>query len=272
MKAKVGFIGGGNMAEAFISGFVDGQSLLPNQVSVSDVNGERLKYLEETYDVKAFNRNVDVVLNSDVLFLAVKPQVMSSVLKEIAKAITPGQIVVSMAAGYPIWKIEKLLGDDKKIVRIMPNIIVKVRKGVVAFCQNFNLFDSDVKIVKELLSSCSTVVDVDEKLFDGVTALSGSGPAFIFLVIEALADGGVKVGLPRSTALKLSVETILGSAEMVKSGEHPEVLKDKVTSPAGTTIAGLSALEKNRTRYALIEAIEKAYKRSIEISKLVEEM
>jgi pyrroline-5-carboxylate reductase len=272
MNVKVGFIGGGNMAEAFIDAFVNGEFLLPDQISVSDINGERLKYLEEKYGIKTFNSNVQVVVNSDIVFLAVKPQVMTSVLREITETITPVQVIVSMAAGYPIRKIEEIIGDDKKIVRIMPNILVKIRKGVTAFCHNFRLLDKDIKLVKELLSTCSEVVDVDEKLFDGVTALSGSGPAFIFLVIEALSDGGVKAGLPRDVAVKLAVETIVGSAEMVKAGEHPEVLKDKVTSPAGTTIAGLSALEENRTRYAFIKAVEEAYRRSLEISKLIEEM
>jgi len=272
MNVKVGFIGGGNMAEAFIGTFINGEFLLPAQVSVSDINGEKLKYLEKEYGVKAFNSNVQVVVNSDIVFLAVKPQVMTSVLREIAEVVTPDQVVISMAAGYPIRKIEGIIGDDKKIVRIMPNILVKIKKGVTAFCHNFRLLDNDIKLVKELLSTCSEVVDVDEKLFDGVTALSGSGPAFIFLVIEALSDGGVKAGLPRETAVRLAVETIIGSAEMVKAGEHPEVLKDKVTSPAGTTIAGLSALEENKARYAFIKAVEEAYKRSVEISKLIEEM
>ncbi|WP_163329480.1 pyrroline-5-carboxylate reductase [Desulfurobacterium thermolithotrophum] len=272
MNARVGFIGGGNMAEAFIDAFINGEFLLPNQVFVSDINRERLKYLEEKYGIKTFSSNIEVSINSDIIFLAVKPQIMSSILREIAETISPTQIIVSMAAGYPIKKIEELIGNDKKIVRIMPNILIKVKKGITALCHNFRLLNEDLKLVESLLSSCSEVVSVDEKLFDGVTALSGSGPAFIFLMIEALSDGGVKVGLPRDVALKLAIETIIGSATMVKLGEHPEVLKDKVTSPAGTTIAGLSALEENRTRYAFMKAIEEAYKRSIGITKLIEEM
>ncbi|TCK04538.1 pyrroline-5-carboxylate reductase [Phorcysia thermohydrogeniphila] len=272
MNLRVGFIGGGNMAEAFISAFVDGELLLPSQISVSDVLKERLDYLKEKYGVKTYLCNLQVVTESDVIFLAVKPQVMTTVLKEVAGSLYPSQIVVSMAAGYPIRKIEEIIGDDKKVVRIMPNILVKIRKGVVAYCDNKRLLDEERKYVKELLSTCSEVFDLDEKLFDAVTALAGSGPAFVFLILEALSDGGVKLGLPRDVALKLATQVLIGSAEMVRAGEHPEVLKDKVTSPAGTTIAGLSALEENRTRFALIKALEEACKRSVEITKLVEGM
>ncbi len=272
MNIKIGFIGGGNMAEAFISGFVNGQLILPNKIHVSDINRERLNYLKNTYGVNIHETNISVISNSDIIFLSVKPQVMKPVLEEIKDAITPAQIIISMAAGYPIKKVEKILGDDKKIVRIMPNILVKIRKGVIALTHNFRLLDEELNTVKEILSDCGEVVEVEEKLFDAVTAISGSGPAFIFLTIEALADGGVKSGLPRETAIKLVTETIIGSAEMVKTGEHPEVLKDKVTSPAGTTIAGLSALEERGTRYAFIKAIEEAFKRSKEISELIEKL
>jgi len=272
MNVRIGFIGGGNMAEAFINGFINGELILPNKIHVSDVNKERLEHLKNTYEINIHETNVSVVLNSDIIFLAVKPQVMKAVLEEIKEAVTPAQIVVSMAAGYPIKKIEEVLGDDKKIVRIMPNILVKIRKGVVALTHNFRLLDEEIELVKKILSDCGEVVEVEEKLFDAVTAVSGSGPAFIFLIIEALADGGVKAGLPREAALKLATATIIGSAEMVKNGEHPEVLKDKVTSPAGTTIAGLSALEERGTRYSFIKAVEEAYKRSKEISKLIEKL
>jgi pyrroline-5-carboxylate reductase len=272
MNVRIGFIGGGNMAEAFISGFVNGELILPSKIHVSDVNRERLEYLKNTYGVNVHETNVAVVLNSDIVFLSVKPQVMKAVLEEIKEALTPAQVVVSMAAGYPIKKIEETLGDDKKIVRIMPNILVKIRKGVIALTHNYRLLDEELSTVKEILSDCGEVVEVEEKLFDAVTAISGSGPAFIFLTIEALADGGVKAGLPREAALKLVTATIVGSAEMVRNGEHPEVLKDKVTSPAGTTIAGLSALEERGTRYSFIKAVEEAFKRSKEISELIEKL
>jgi pyrroline-5-carboxylate reductase len=272
MNLKVGFIGGGNMAEAFIDAFVGGELLLPSQVSVSDVLKERLDYLKERYGVKTCLANLQVVANSDIVFLAVKPQVMTAVLKEIANSLSSSQVIVSMAAGYPIRKIEEVVGNDKKVVRIMPNILVRIRKGVVAYCDNKRLLDDDKRVVKELLSTCSEVVDLDEKLFDAVTALAGSGPAFVFLILEALSDGGVKLGLPRDIALKLATQVLIGSAEMVRAGEHPEVLKDRVTSPAGTTIAGLSALEENRTRFALMRALEEACRRSVEISKLIEGM
>ncbi len=270
MNVKVGFIGGGNMAEAFINAFVNGEFLLPSQIIVSDVSRERLNYLEENYGVKTAISNVQVVNSSDVIFLAVKPQVLSTVLEEIKEAVTQAQVVVSMAAGYSIKKIEAVLGDDKKIVRIMPNILVKIRKGVVAYCDNHRLIDKERTLVKELLSSCALVLDVGENLFDGVTAISGSGPAFFFLILEAIADGGVKAGLPRELAVKLAAETMAGAAEIVKGGNHPEVLKDSVTSPAGTTIEGLFRLEERGVRYAFMKAVEDAARRSSELSKFVE--
>ena len=259
------------MAEAFIDALVGGEFLLPSQVIVSDVNEDRLKFLSEKYGVKTTLKNLDVVTNSDVVFLAVKPQVLSTVLKEISEAVSPAQIVVSMAAGYPVRKIEEFLGDDKKIVRIMPNILIKVRKGVIAYCDNFRLLDEERKLVKELLSACGKVVDVEERLFDAVTAVSGSSPAFFFMVIEAMCDGAVRAGLPRDVAKELVLETLIGSAEMARS-EHPEVLKDAVTSPAGTTIEGVARLEEKGVRSAFIEAVKGAYERSKEITKLIEEL
>ena len=259
------------MAEAFIDALVGGEFLLPSQVIVSDVNENRLKFLSEKYGVKTTLKNLDVVANSDVVFLAVKPQVLSTVLKEISEAVSPAQIVVSMAAGYPVRKIEEFLGDDKKIVRIMPNILIKVRKGVIAYCDNFRLLDEERKLVKELLSACGKVVDVEERLFDAVTAVSGSSPAFFFMVIEAMCDGAVRAGLPRDVAKELVLETLIGSAEMARS-EHPEVLKDAVTSPAGTTIEGVARLEEKGVRSAFIEAVKGAYERSKEITKLIEEL
>ena len=271
MNVRVGFIGGGNMAEAFIDALVGGEFLIPSQVSVSDINEERLKYLNDNYGIKTFLKNVDVVVNSEVVFLAVKPQVLSSVLREISEAISPAQVLVSMAAGYPIRKIEEIVGDDKKIVRIMPNILVKVRKSVIAYCDNHRLLNNERSLVKDLLSSCGKVVDVEENLFDAVTAVSGSSPAFFFLLIEAMCDGAVRIGLPRSIAKELVVETLLGSAVMAKE-EHPEVLKDAVTSPAGTTIEGLAQLEDRGVRSAFIEAVKHSFERSREITKIVEEL
>jgi len=270
MNARVGFIGGGKMAEAFISGLIESQTVLPAMVSVSDIDGSRLKKLSKSYGVKTFRENVEVVLNSDIVFLSVKPQVMTSVLQEIKSSLTPSQIVVSMAAGYPIRKIEEVIGDDRKVVRIMPNILVKVKRGSIAVSQNFRLLEDELDTVKYLLKTVGSVFEVDEKLMDAVTGLSGSGPAFVFMVIEALSDGGVRAGLSRELALRLAAETVSGAAQMVLKGEHPEVLKDAVTSPSGTTIEGISELESRGVRSAFIEAVFKAFRRSKEISETVE--
>ncbi len=269
MNLRVGFIGGGNMAEAFIGAFVEGELLLPSQIAVSDVREERLEELHERYGVKVFKRNVDVVLNSDVIFFAVKPQVLTAVLEEVKEAITPAQILVSMAAGYPIRKIEEVVGDDKKVIRIMPNILVKVGKGAIACCENKRLLDEEVERVRGLLKTTGKVYPLPENLFDAFTGAAGSSPAFVFLLIEALSDAGVRVGLSREVAKEIALQVIEGCSLMAQS-EHPEVLKDKVTSPAGTTIEGLAALEENRVRYAFIEAVKRATERSKEISRLIE--
>jgi pyrroline-5-carboxylate reductase len=271
MNLRVGFIGGGNMAEAFIGAFINGQILLPSQVIVSDVSEERIRYLSEKFGVKVSLKNIDVVTNCDVLFLAVKPQVLPSVLREISPVVSPAQILVSMAAGFPIRKIEEFVGDDKKVVRIMPNILVKVGHGVTAYCDNLRLLDEERRTVKELLSQTGRVVDIDEKLFDAVTAVSGSSPAFFFVLIEAMCDGAVRLGLPRDKAKELVVETLIGSSIMAREG-NPSLLKDSVTSPAGTTIEGIAKLEEKGFRSSLIEALKSSFERSKEISKLIEEL
>jgi pyrroline-5-carboxylate reductase len=271
MNVKVGFIGGGNMAEAFIEAFILGELLLPSQLSVSDVDSKRLSYLKEKFGVKTFLKNQEVVLNSDVIFLAVKPQVLKTVLSEIKEVVTRAQLLISMAAGFPIRKIEELVGDDKKVVRIMPNIMVRIRKGVIAYADNKRLFDEEEKLVKELLSFTGKVFEVPESLFDAVTALGGSSPAFLFVIIEALCDGGVRAGLSRELSKDIVLQVLEGAAQLAKE-EHPELLKDKVTSPGGTTIEGLSALEERGIRYALNEAVRRATQRSREISRLVEEL
>ncbi|ADU97179.1 pyrroline-5-carboxylate reductase [Thermovibrio ammonificans] len=269
MNYRVGFIGGGNMAEAFISAFVEGEFLPPGNIFVSDVRPERLKELQTLYGVNTTLNNSEVVLNSDILFLAVKPQVMPAVLREIAEVVTPAQVVVSMAAGFPMRSIEALLGDDKKIARIMPNIMVKVRSGVVAYCDNSRLLDEERERVLSLLEVTGAVFRLSESLFDAVTAVAGSSPAFFFAIIEAACDGAVKVGLPRDVAKEMVLKVLEGCVKMA-ADEHPEVLKDRVTSPAGTTIEGLFALERGGVRASIIEAVSAACRRSKEISDLIE--
>jgi len=271
MNLKVGFIGGGNMAEAFVGAFVEGEVFIPSYITVSDVNRERLEYLSRAYGVKTSLNNVEVASSVDVVFLAVKPNVLPAVLKEISGTISQAQIVVSMAAGFPIWKIEEIIGDDKKVVRIMPNVLVKVRHGVIAYCDNLRLMDEERDVVKKILSSTGKVVEVEEKFFDAVTAVSGSSPAYFFVLIEAMCDGAVRLGLPREKAKELILETLIGSALMAKD-EHPSVLKDAVTSPAGTTIEGIVKLEERGFRSSLMEALKASFERSREITKLIEEL
>jgi len=176
-----------------------------------------------------------------------------------------------MAAGFPIRKIEEFLGDDKKISRIMPNILVKIGRGIISYCDNFRLLEEERRTVKELLSAAGKVVELEEKLFDAVTAVSGSSPAFFFILIEAMCDGAVRLGLPREKAKELVIETLIGSA-LLSMEKSPSVLKNEVTSPGGTTIEGIAKLEEKGFRSALIEALKSTYERSKEISKLIEEL
>ncbi|WP_456398194.1 pyrroline-5-carboxylate reductase [Desulfurobacterium sp.] len=269
MNARVGFIGGGKMAEALIESIIASRKVKPCNINVSDISEKRLEYLQQKFGINTFILNTEVVALSDVIVLAVKPQVMTVVLEEIKDAVIPQQLIVSIAAGYPIENIEKILGKDKKIIRVMPNILVKVSEGTIAFSPNVNVSDEEISLFRDLFSVAGEVVRVEEKLMDAVTGLSGSGPAFVFLVIEALADGGVRAGLPRDVALNLAAQTVKGSAEMVLRGEHPEILKDSVISPAGTTAEGIAKLEEKGARSAFIEAVFAAFKRSKEISELI---
>jgi pyrroline-5-carboxylate reductase len=205
----------------------------------------------------------------DVIILAVKPQQMAAVLSELRPAIKPHHLLISIAAGVRIATLSKGLGENVRIVRVMPNTPCLVGQSASGYCLGPAATAADGVLVGQLLGAVGRAFAVDEKLLDAVTGLSGSGPAFVYTVIEALSDGGVRMGLPRDVALSLAAQTVLGSAEMVlQTGEHPAVLKDRVTSPGGTTIAGLQALETGGLRAALMAAVEAATRRSIELGNV----
>lgn len=267
-KNRLGFIGAGRMATALASGFVSAGLVEKAQIVASDpVAGARDAFAEATGGrIAADNRQV--TSEADVLFLAVKPQQMCQVLSELHGNVGAGHLVVSIAAGTRLETLSKGLGEGPRIVRVMPNTPCLVGESASAYCLGPGACEADGRLVGELLGAVGTAYELDEKLMDAVTGLSGSGPAFVYIIIEALSDGGVQMGLPRDVALTLAAQTVKGAAQMVlATGEHPAVLKDRVASPGGTTIAGIEALESHGLRAALISAVEAATRRSEELSR-----
>lgn len=265
MKDKIlGFVGGGNMAAALIKGLVHAK-IAPESILVSDVNADRLEHLHATHGIRTTTDNAELVRTSDVVVLAVKPQVIDKVLGSFGGQ-KKGQLVVSVAAGVPLSAIESRLPEGAHVVRSMPNTPATSLAGATAISAGSHATSEDMEIARALFAAVGRVVALDEALLDAVTGLSGSGPAYVMLMIEALADGGVKVGLHRDTALMLAAQTVYGSAKLLlDTGEHPGRLKDMVTSPGGTAIAGLHTLESGGLRRTLIDAVEAATRRAEEL-------
>jgi len=267
LKTKtLGFLGAGNMAGAIVDGLLHGKVLAPDRILASDAKPERLEHLRKVRGIRTTGDNHALVRECDVVVLAVKPQVIDKVLKEVGGSVRGDQLVVSVAAGVPIEAIEARLPAGSHVVRAMPNTPATVQAGATAIAGGAHAIDADLRVARELFEAVGRVVTLDESLLDAVTGLSGSGPAYVMLIIEALADGGVKVGLHRDTALLLAAQTVFGSAKLLlETGEHPGRLKDMVTSPGGTAIAGLHTLESGGLRTTLIDAVEVATKRAGEL-------
>lgn len=254
------------MTEAMVAGLLHGKLVQEAQVVASDVVPSRLDWLKRTYGIRTTRSNREAVVGAQVIVLAVEPQVLDEVLAEMAPVVDPSILIVSVAAGYPIARIARHLNGVTRIVRAMPNTPSIIREGVTAMAHHASLSEEDLAIARTLFAAIGTVVVVAERSMDVVTGLSGSGPAYVFVMIEALADGGVKMGLPRETAQLLAAQTVAGAARLVvESREHPGVLKDRVASPGGTTIAGLHELERGRFRATMISAVEAASRRSAEL-------
>lgn len=263
MKKTLGFIGSGNMAAALVKGLLHSKVVPPEKIIVSDVKAERLAVFHEEHGVRTTHDNHALVREADVIVLSVKPQVIDKVLGAIGKEVLPKHLVISVAAGVPIAAIEGRLNDGARVVRSMPNTPATVDAGATAIAAGTHATAEDLEVANALFAACGRVVTLDETLLDAVTGLSGSGPAYVMLMIEALADGGVKVGLHRDTALLLAAQTVYGSAKLLlETGEHPGRLKDMVTSPGGTAIAGLHTLESGGLRRTLIDAVEAATNRA----------
>jgi pyrroline-5-carboxylate reductase len=267
---RIGFLGAGKMATALAQGWRNAGLVRPEHVRASDPSPEARAAFAQATGGQALTNNREVVAGSDIVVLAVKPQQMADVLAEIGPAVQAGQpLLISVAAGVAMQAILDRLGIPVcRLVRVMPNTPCLVGASASAYAGSPGTPPEDVCVVDRLFNAVGRAFAVPEKLLDAVTGLSGSGPAFVFVMIEALADGGVRMGLPRDLATQLAAQTVLGSAKLLlETGLHPGALKDMVASPAGTTIAGLHALERGGLRAALIDAVEAATRRSIELGK-----
>jgi len=265
---KIGMLGTGNMASALIRGLLSSKTLRPEQIRGSDVRAEHLAELEKKYGIQTTTSNPELLAWANVVVLAVKPQVIDRVLDQISGELSTDTLVISVAAGVPIRSIEARLPAGTRVLRAMPNTAAIALAGATGVAPGTNATPEDIAFTKALFDATGRTVVLDETLIDAVTGLSGSGPAYIMLIIEALADGGVKVGLHRETALLLAAQTVYGSAKLLlETGEHPGRLKDMVTSPGGTAIAGLHTLESGGLRRTLIDAVEVSTKRAIELGE-----
>jgi len=269
-KRRIGMLGAGNMAGALIRGLLASGTVKTDQIRASDVRAERLEELAKTYGIVTHADNSELARWANVVVVAVKPQVVDRALEQVTDALVTDTLVVSIAAGVPLKAIEARLPSGVRAVRAMPNTAAIALAGATGIAPGAGATEDDLRVAKALFDAVGRTVVLDETLIDAVTGLSGSGPAYIMLVIEALADGGVKVGLHRDTALLLAAQTVYGSAKLLlETGEHPGRLKDMVTSPGGTAIAGLHTLESGGLRRTLIDAVDSATRRAIELGEIM---
>jgi len=266
LDTSIGFVGAGQMATALAKGFVAAKLIDPSRIIASDPNPTSRSRFESVVDgAKTVEDNVQVIEQSDITWLAVKPQVIHGVMPELSKSALQEKLFVSIVTGTTVSHLSAALGTDS-VIRVMPNTPCLIGQGACGYCPGESVSTEQVAVVQQLLEAVGIAYRVNEQQLDVITGLSGSGPAYLYLVIEALSDGGVRMGLPRDIATTLAAQTVLGAAEMVKqTGEHPGQLKDRVTSPGGTTIAGLQVLEQRAVRGAFIDAVEAAVSRAIEL-------
>ncbi len=265
---KIGFIGAGKMGSALMQGIIKAGIVKPENLGASDVYEPFLNGLKAKLGINVSTDNAVIAQASDILILAVKPQTLGSVLENLKAHITADKLIISIAAGVPLATYENALSAGTRVIRVMPNIAATVSEAASGIAPGKNATSEDLKTALEIFSAVGTAVQVPESIMDAVTGLSGSGPAFIFPVIEAMADGAVLEGMDRKSALTLAAQTVLGAAKMaLETGLHPGELKDMVTSPAGTTIEGVHALEEAGIRAAFMNAVIKASERSKELGK-----
>lgn len=266
---RIGFLGAGKMATALARGWLSAGLATADRTLASDPYPQAQQAFTQETGIRAVADNREVVTRSDLLIVAVKPQTMKALLSEVRSDVQPRHLIVSIAAGISLRQLADGLGGDRRLVRVMPNTPCLVGASAAGYSPSDKATAEDVALIDRLLNAVGRAYRLPENLLDAVTGLSGSGPAFVAVMIEALSDGGVRMGLPRDVATALAAQTVLGTAKMLlETGQHPGQVKDMVASPAGTTIAGLHALERGGLRAALMDAVEAATRRSIELGNL----
>ncbi|WP_442598614.1 pyrroline-5-carboxylate reductase [Neobacillus sp. D3-1R] len=268
MNQKVGFIGCGKMAQAMIEGMIRSKVVQPEAIMASAVTDETLHSVKEKYNILVSSHNIEVAKHADILFLAIKPNIHDAILKEIAEALDEQSVIVTIAAGISLDYIESFFQTKVKVVRAMPNTPSLVGEGMSAICHNQQVNQEDLDKVLRLFNSFGKAEVMAEELMDSIPAISGSSPAYVYMFIEALADGGVKQGIPRKQAYKLAAQAVLGAAKMVLETEkHPGELKDDVCTPGGATIEAVAALEQEGFRSAILTAMDHCTQKSKHLSK-----
>lgn len=264
---KIGIIGVGNMGSALIKGLIQSGKAMPQMICAYDVDQEKIDELRSDLGITQADKPEDAVeKETEVLFLAVKPQIVDAAIQSISQRLNANILIISIAAGVSTRRILEAAGFPARVIRAMPNTPAMIQQGATAICKGGSADDKDLSVALELFSAIGHAVVVDEKLMNAVTGLSGSGPGYLFALMEAFTDGGVLMGLDRTTARKLTVQTFLGAAKMaMESGESFSDLKDKITSPGGTTIAGLRVLERSGARGIMMDAIQAATQRGFEL-------
>lgn len=267
---KIGFIGGGNMAEALISGLLHADATTPANIICSDVREDALEQMHQNFGVTVTLNNIEVAEAADIIIFATKPQILASVLQETAHVLDRSKLIISIAAGVPLAAIAAGVKKELRLIRVMPNICAFVKESATAIAAGKYVMEGDIQLAKAIFDSVGVSVFIKENiLMDAFTGLSGSGPAYFFMIIDAMADAGVKMGLSRKDSLLLSTQTMLGSAKLLlETKEHPGQLKDKVTSPGGTSIAGIHTLEQGGLRTTIMDAVEAATNRSRELGEM----
>lgn len=267
-ERRIGLVGAGNMAKALIRGLLVSQTVRAEELRASDTSRAQLEEVEAQHAIRTHTDNRELLAWANLVILAVKPQVLETLLPELSPHFQPETLVISVAAGVPTQRIEADLPESIRVIRAMPNAPAMALAAATAISPGTRATSADLATARDLFQAIGHVVALEEGLLDAVTGLSGSGPAYVMLLVEALTDGGIKMGLPGEVATTLAAQTVLGAARLlIETGEPPSRLRERITSPGGTTVAGLGKLEAAGFRQALVDAVEAAARRSEELGR-----
>lgn len=265
---RMGIIGGGNMAESFIHGLLDAGLCLSSEIIVSDIRKERREYIEETFAVNVASTNTDCVEGSDLVIIAVKPQNMADLLRELSDAACEGKLFISIVAGVTLDRIEKALGGKEAVIRVMPNTPALIGEGISVWARGRYAGDRDAEVTRLILGALGKDLEVDEGLMNAATALSGSGPAYVYYLLEAMQAAGVTLGFTPGHSREMAIQTVIGAARLAEtSGCAPKELRERVTSPGGTTAAAIRVLDSAGVKESVVKAIRAACRRAKELSR-----